>query len=92
MNAGGVLVYVLGLVWLFSIAGKIFSKQDSLLMPAVMLLTFIISASITGLLVLGKPILLYLDGLKKEACVLLFSTIGWLVLFLLIVILVIILG
>jgi hypothetical protein len=47
-----------------------------------MLLLFIISASVTGLLVLGKPIHLYLSGLKKEAFVLLFATTGWLVLFL----------
>ena len=35
---------------------------------------FILSALITGSLVLGKPILLYLDGQKKEGITLLFYT------------------
>jgi len=49
-----------------------------------MLLLFVISASVTGLLVLGKPIHLYLSGLKKESLTMLFANMGWLVVFALI--------
>lgn len=82
-NAAGVLVYITAVALLLSGAEKIFGQQTSksFVIPVFMLLLLVISASITGFLVVGKPILLYLDGLKKEALALLFYTIGWLVLF-----------
>jgi len=58
------------------------AQEPNFLIPVMMLLLFIVSACITGGLVLGRPLHLYLSGLKKEAFTLLFSTIGWLVLFL----------
>jgi len=85
INALGTTVYVI-LVALFMFNGEnLFDKTDNFLMPVFMLLLFILSASITGLLVLGKPVLMYLDNLKKEAVTLLLATIGWLAIFLLIV-------
>ena len=48
-------------------------------MPAAMLLLLVLSATITGALVLGKPILLYLDNKKADAIKLFFWTLGWLV-------------
>ena len=50
-----------------------------------MLLLFVVSATITDLLVLGKPIYLYLEGKKKEAFTLLIATLVWLILFLFLV-------
>ena len=86
-SATGVLAYVAAIALLMSNGQNIFSQQsNSFLMPMLMLLLFIISAAITGLLVLGKPIHLYMGGLKKEAIILLFSTLGWLVLFLILVV------
>lgn len=58
--------------WLFG------NKPDNFLMPLLMLMIFVISAAITGFLVLGKPIRLYMEGLKKEAVNLFFITLGWL--------------
>lgn len=52
--------------------------EDTILIPMAMLLLFVVSASITGSLVLGRPILWYLDGKKKEAVSLLVTTIGFL--------------
>ena len=43
------------------------------------LLLFVISAAIMGLIVLGRPVMLYLDGKKKEGIQLLFYIIGFLV-------------
>ncbi len=88
INAGGVFVYVSLIALLGFNSQNIFGgvEEPNLLIPLFMLLLFIISASITGLLVLGKPVILYLDGQRKEAFQLLFITIGWLVVFLLVVI------
>jgi len=92
INAGGVFAYV-SLIALFVFNGeKIFGGQPSLLIPLFMLLLFIVSALITGSLVLGKPILLYFDGLRKEAFVLLFTTLAWHVLFLAVIMGVLLLG
>ena len=87
INAAGVFMYVSAVAWLSFNSQTIFgSKPDNFLAPLLVLLLFIISASITGLLVLGKPIHLYVKGLKKEATTLLFATLAWLVLFLIAVV------
>lgn len=83
INAGSVFIYVSAVAWLGFNNQIIFGKTPSFLMPLFILLLFILSASITGLLVLGKPVHLYLGGFKKESIILLFSTLAWLVLFLL---------
>ncbi len=85
LNAFGVLAYV-SAVASFMFHGKgLFPGEDNFLMPILMLLLLIVSAATTGFLVFGKPIMLYLDGAKKEAFSMLLATIGWLALFLLIV-------
>ena len=85
ISAFGVFVYVFLVAELLFNAKNIFSDQPGILIPIFMLLLFVVSALITGLLVLGKPIHLYMNGLKKEAFTLIFSTLGWLVLFLIVV-------
>ena len=81
VNAAGVVLYTSAVAWLVFNGQKIFGRPANFLMPLFMLLLLIISASITGLLVLGKPIHLYLTGFKKEAFTLLFATLAWLVFF-----------
>jgi len=71
----GVLAYVSLVVLFMSNTKNIFGQGDNPMIGVIMLLIFILSASITGSLVLGKPILLYLDGKKAEAIKLLFYTI-----------------
>lgn len=81
INAGGVCIYVSGIAWLgFNTQG--IDNVAGFALPIFMLLLFVISASVTGGLVLGKPILLYIDGMKREAFTLFFATIGWLIVFL----------
>ena len=91
VNAILAFIYIAAIAWGMFNAQYIFPKdiveQVGFLVPLCMLLLFVISASITGALVLGKPIHLYLSGLKKEAFVLFGATVGWLVVFLLILIL-----
>ena len=64
---------------------KFFGKADNFLMPVAMLLLFVLSAAITGALVLGKPILLYLDNKKEDALKLFGWTLGWLAIIVIIV-------
>jgi hypothetical protein len=92
IGAGGVFVYTTAVAWLGFNSQRIFGgKEDNFLAPLFVLLLFVISASITGLLVLGKPIHLYLNGLKKEAFTLLFATLAWLTIFLIAIVIILLL-
>ena len=88
LNAFGVFVYVTGVAWLLFNGEHIFGQVSGFVLPIFLLLLLIVSASITGLLVFGKPVHLYLGGFKKEASVLLFVTLAWLIGFLLLLVIV----
>ncbi len=76
IDAVGTVVYII-LVVSFMFSLQIFSsKQDNIIIPMAMLLLFVCSAAITGFLVFGKPVMLYIDGKKREAVSLLGYTIG----------------
>lgn len=75
LHSLGVLAYVSLVVLFMSNAEKIFGKSDNFLTGIIVLLIFILSALITGSLVLGRPIMYYLDGKKNEAIKLLSYTI-----------------
>jgi hypothetical protein len=49
-------------------------KNNTILIPIAMLMLFVFSAAFTGILILGRPVMWYLDGKKKEAIYLLFYT------------------
>ncbi|MFA5841738.1 MAG: hypothetical protein WC835_02125 [Candidatus Paceibacterota bacterium] len=80
INAMGTALYVALVATFLSNTQYIFGRDGgdpkSVLVPIAMLLLLILSAAITGSLVLGKPILWYLDGKKKEALSLLAYTLG----------------
>lgn len=78
LSSAGVLVYVFGVSWLIMYGNKLFGQANNFWGPVLFLLLFIFSALVTGLLVLGRPIWLYLEKEKKEAVRLLFYTVGWL--------------
>jgi SNF family Na+-dependent transporter len=81
LNSLGVFVYIVAIALFFSNANKLFGAEDNFLMPILMLLLLVLSATITGSLVLGKPIMLYLENQKEAAVKLLAYTIGWLAVF-----------
>jgi hypothetical protein len=85
-SAVGVLLYVAGAVWWFGDwwFGERILGGPEILKPMFALLLFVVSAASTGLMVLGRPIHLYFSGSIKASIILLFSTLGWLVLFLII--------
>ena len=73
--------YILIIVlFIFSLQNSFSEKKDIVIVPIAMLLLFVCSAAITGFLIFGKPVMLYLDGKKKEAVSLLGYTIGILLL------------
>jgi hypothetical protein len=59
-------------------AEKMLGPEDNLFSPIIFLTLFVLSAAITSSLILGKPILLFLNGEKTEAVRLFLYTIGWL--------------
>ncbi len=76
LHAAGVIAYITMLALLFSVWAP---DRRPFIGPLVMLTTFVISATVTGGLVLARPITLYLDKQKKDAFAFLISTIIWLV-------------
>jgi hypothetical protein len=75
IDSVGTAAYII-LVVSFIFSLQIFSsKEDNIIIPIAMLLLFVCSAAITGFLVFGKPVMLYMDGKKKEAVSLLVYTI-----------------
>lgn len=79
ISALGVAFYTAGVAWFIINAGSIFGTVgNTFLAPMLFLLLLIVSATITGLLVLGEPAYLYLNGHKKTAV----KTLGFTILFL----------
>jgi hypothetical protein len=78
LNSLGVTAYITFVSMIIRNGEKLFGKMENFLGPVVFLLLFVLSATITGTLILGRPILWYLEGKKSEAVKLLFYTIGWL--------------
>jgi len=79
-----VAAYVALVVLFMSNAEKIIDQTASsgfappVIIGSAMLLLFVLSAAVTGALVLGRPILLYLDGQKTDAIRLFLYTLAWL--------------
>lgn len=73
-----VLIYTTGVAWLLTNAEKMPDHPKSFLAPVAFLLLFVLSATIVACLVLGRPILLYVEGQKKESLYFLGATIAWL--------------
>ncbi len=81
INALGTAVYILLLAsFMFFLESSFSDQKDTPLTVVSALLLFVCSAAITSFLVFGKPVMLYLDGKKKEALTLLGYTVGLLVL------------
>ncbi|MFA5163652.1 MAG: hypothetical protein WC441_03970 [Patescibacteria group bacterium] len=75
LSALGVLVYIFLLSLFMNNGNKIFGAEDNnMLAPILFLMLFVFSALVTGFLILGKPIMMYLDNEKKSALKLLFYT------------------
>lgn len=75
---------------MFGIQKLFGAKPDpAVIAPIAFLLLFVISAAISGALILGRPVMLYLDGKKKDALLLFGFILLWLILFLVIAFLIV---
>jgi len=66
-------IYSIGMFLFYAGSIKL-GKTNAFLAPIAFLLLFVLSAGLTSFLVFGKPVLLYLDGKKKESISLLMYT------------------
>lgn len=80
------VVYVFLIVMLMRNGEKLFGNDSKILGTMSFLLLFVVSATVMGFLVLGKPILMYIENKKKEALWMFFGTLSWLTVFLVVVV------
>jgi hypothetical protein len=70
VNALWTALYIILIGTFLYSAPAVFGHGQNALIPVVMLLLFVFSAALCGALVLGRPILWYWEGNKKEAILL----------------------
>lgn len=75
-----VLFYTTCVAWIMSNGNRLLGEEDTFFTPVAVLMLLVLSAAVMGTLVFGRPILMYLDGKKREAVVFLGYTLGWLTL------------
>ena len=73
-----VLIYVSIVAFVMNHGQAWFGNSDTAWTPVAVLMLFVLSAAVTGSLVLGRPVLMFLDGQKKEAIKFFGFTVGWL--------------
>lgn len=92
LHATGTVAYIVLIALFLSSAKRVFDRDasnETMMIPVIMLLLLVISAAITGFAVFGKPVMLYIDGKKRESLLMLAQTIGFLIMFAVIVVLLI---
>lgn len=77
INALSILIYIAVVATIVQNGDRIFGEMTSFIGPIAFLLLFTLSAIVVGGLVLGKPLMLYIDGRKKEAVALFLTTSAW---------------
>jgi len=76
-NSGIALLYIVTIVSLLKVGSLLFSEQkDNILMPMGALSLFVLSAAIMAYIFLYQPIIMFLDGKRKEGVHLFLSTVG----------------
>ena len=73
-----VLVYVSLVAFVMSHGNQFFGPKDTDWTPVGVLMLLVLSAAVTCTLVLSRPVLMFLDGRKKEALQFFGYTEGWL--------------
>ncbi len=73
------VLYVAVVATVMQNASRIFGPdKDNVIAPIVFLLLLVVSAATMGLLIFGKPVMLYIDGRKREAVAMAVYTIAFL--------------
>lgn len=76
LNAISALAYISGIVLIINVIGTLQLPSNQIIIPIIMLSLFTLSAAIMGYLFCYQPLILYLDGKKKEAVKLFLQTVG----------------
>jgi hypothetical protein len=84
-NALGTIVYVSLVALVMSHGNKWFGPGNNILGAIAILSLLVLSASVVGALILGRPALWYMDGKKSEGIKLFLFTLGWLLVFTMII-------
>jgi len=71
-------LYVSLVAFVMSHASIWFGQTDTAWTPVAVLMLFVLSAAVTGALVLGRPVVMFINGQKKEALEFFGYTILWL--------------
>ena len=90
INSVLAIAYIAIVATFINNAEKIVGQADNIVSSMTFLSLLVFSVAMMGILIFGRPVMWYLDGVKKEAIKLLFWTVGFifiaLVIFLLILI------
>ncbi len=78
INSLSTAVYTGIIAWFMFNAGEIFGRVQSFWAPFAFLLIFVISAVTVGGLILGKPILLFMEGEKGSGVEMFLCSLAWL--------------
>ena len=73
-----VIIYIFLVACLMKNAEQLFGQAEGIIGVVAFLLLFVLSAAVMGALVLGKPVMMFLAGDRKEAVKLFLYTILWL--------------
>jgi hypothetical protein len=78
LSAIVVFVYVTIVAWVVTSSERLFGDAPEFWMPVAMLLLLVLSVAVMGLLIFGRPAYLFHKGQIWEAIKLLFMTLSWL--------------
>ena len=76
LHASGAFLYIVAVATMMYNANHVFGTKDNFLTPILVLSLFVLSAAVMGMLIFGKPVMLYMDGKKRDSVKLVTSTIG----------------
>ena len=76
INAGAAISYIIAIVFVMFYGLRQMGPEDSVLAPIAMLSLFVLSAATMVYLYFYQPILLFLEGQKKQATELFLKTLG----------------
>lgn len=78
LNALATAAYIILVGAFMYYGGQIkIGRNNAFLAPIALLMLFVFSAALTAFLVFGRPAIWYLDGKKKDALELLFTTLAF---------------
>lgn len=84
LSSLAMLIYVFLIALFFDNAEKIMGRMPSIFGFAIFLLLLVMSAAISGTLMFGRPVMLFLSNFKKEAVWQLVSNLVWIFILLII--------